>query len=271
MSENFSGKVIIITGSSMGIGKSLASLLGEGHAKLVINARNQEILLATEKELKGLGYEVISFAGDITSEIVCKNLVDTTVRHYGRIDVLVNNAGVSMRGTIDQLMPDVISTIFNVNTIAPVILTKMALPYIKLTKGSIIFISSLAGLRGLPFISIYSAAKMALTAVAEALRVENKLNGIHIGLVYVGYTAIESGKTAINYDGNPILLAERKGYLNDSTERVAKEIARNIAGRKKKTIIGVPGKLYAFLVRYLPGILELMVLRSHRKMEKFYQ
>jgi len=271
MKYNFSGKVIIITGSSMGIGKSLANLLGKNHARLVINGRNQEKLLATEKELKDQGYEVISFAGDVTREMDCKNLVDITLRHFGQIDVLVNNAGVSMRGTIEQLIPDVISTVFKVNAIAPVMLTQMALPHIKQTKGSIIFISSLAGLRGLPFISVYSAAKMALTAVAEALRVENKLDGIHIGLVHVGYTEIEPGKTAINYDGKPIFLAERKGYFNDTTERVAKEIAINISGRKKRTVIGVPGKLYSLLVRYFPGILELMVIKSHQKMKKFYQ
>jgi short-subunit dehydrogenase len=264
-------KVVVITGSSMGIGKALANLLGHNRAKLVINARNEERLIATERELKDRGYDVFSFAGDITSEAECRNLIDATLRRFGRIDVLVNNAGVSMRGTIEQLSPEVISTVFKVNAIAPVMLTQMALPYIRKTKGSIVFISSLAGLRGLPFISVYSSAKMALTAIVEALQVEMYSSEIHIGLVYVGYTEIEQGKTAIGADGKPVSLQDRKGFFTETTDEVAKKIMSNIAKRKKKTIIGIPGKLYAFLVRYFPGLLALMIRNTYSKTKKLYE
>ena len=176
-----------------------------------------------------------------------------------------------MRGTIGQLSPGVISTVFNVNTVGPVMLTQMALQHIRQTKGSIVFISSLAGLRGLPFISVYSAAKMALTAIAEGLRVETKADGIHIGLIHVGYTEVESGKTTIGADGKLIRLDERKGFFTDTSEDVAKIIAMNISKRKSRTVIGIPGKLFSFLVRYLPGILEIAILRSYGRMKKIYQ
>lgn len=271
MKNDFDKKVVIITGSSMGIGKSLAKRLGSYGARLVLNGRNEEKLVATEKELKDLGYETLSVPGDITIEADCRNLIVNTLQRFGRIDVLVNNAGVSMRGTIGQLSPSVMATVFNTNTIGPIMLTQMALPYIRQSKGSIVFISSLAGLRGLPFISVYSAAKMALTAIVEALRVESKADDIHVGLVHVGYTEVEPGKTTIGVDGKLITLDKRKGFFTSTSETVAKKIAINISKRRSRTVIGVPGKLFDFLVRFLPGILEMAVLRSYGRMKKIYQ
>lgn len=271
MNRSFTQKVVIITGSSMGIGKALAKYLGRRNAKIVLNARTKDKLLATEQELKKEGFEVISFAGDITKEEEAKGLINFTLQHYGKIDILVNNAGVSMRGMIETLSTDVISFIYQVNAIAPLILTRMALPEIKKTKGSIVFVSSLAGLRGLPFISVYCSAKMSLTGITQALRVEHYADNIHIGLVYVGITKIEAGKTAIGADGTLVLLAERKGYFKDTPEKIAQKIAQNILSRKKNTVVGIPGKIFAFLSRYFPNLLEMMVTRSYKKMQRLYK
>ncbi len=270
MKHSLNEKVVIITGSSMGIGKSLAILLGRKNAKLVINARNKGRLLATENELKNQGYNVISVVADITNEIDCRNLVETTMLQFGRIDVLINNAGISMRGTIGQLSAEVISSVFNVNAISPVILSQMVLPHIKNTKGSIVFISSLAGLYGLPFMSVYSAAKMSLKAIAEALRAESQSSGIHIGLVHVGYTEVEHGKSAMGATGLPIILEERKGIFVASKEVVALKILRSIEARKKRTVIGISGKLYAILVRCFPALVEWMMMNAYRKTKKYY-
>ena len=271
MSNSFKNKVIIISGGAKGIGKSLAYLLGGQQAKLVINGRNIADLLATKKELTDQGMDIIDVAGDITLEVDCQNLVNATIRHYGRIDILVNNAGVSMRGRFEELSPEVISTVFNVNTLGAIRLTRIALPHIKQTKGSIVFISSLAGLRGLPLLSIYSAAKMALTAIAEAMWVEHKSDSIHIGLVHLGYTEIDPGKTVIGPSGMPIQLEERKGFLMMTKEQAAQKIAKNISSRKRRTIVGWSGKAYYFLLRFLPGISELIVSDSYKKMKKAFK
>ncbi len=271
MSTFFNQKVVIITGSSMGIGKSLALLLANQNAKIVLNARSRDKLIATEKELKDAGYDVISFAGDMTLEADCQNLINTTIEHFGKIDVLVNNAGVSMRGAIEKLSPHVISTVFNINAVAPLMLTQMVLPYIKQTKGSLIFISSLAGLRGIPFLSVYSAAKMALTSIVQSLRVEHHSDGIHIGLVYVGITEIEKDKTALDAAGQSILLDERKGFYTNDTTYVAAKIARNIALRKKKTVIGISGKAYYFLIKYFPSLVGFLMIQSQKRMKKLYK
>lgn len=271
MKTYFEQKVVIITGSSTGIGKSLAILLGAYGAKIVLNARNPEKLAATEQELKRAAIDVIGIAADVTVETECVRLINSALQHFGKIDVLVNNAGVSMRGNLAHIVTKVVSDIFNINAIAPIILSQLALPYIKQSKGSLVFISSLAGLRGLPDISIYSASKMSLNAIAGSLRVEHYEDEIHIGLIYVGITEIEIGKTAIGHDGSDVLLNQRKGLFTNSTLEVAKKIAENIAVRKKQTVIGFSGKIYFLLVRYFPELVEFLLIRSQKKMKKLYK
>lgn len=271
MSFSFEQKVIIITGSSMGIGKALAKNTGNRKAKIILNARSAEKLLLTEQELKLNGFDVCSFAGDVTKEEDCLALIDFAIKQYGRIDVLVNNAGASMRGMIESVSPGVMTYIYQVNTIAPLILTKMALPHIKKNKGSVVFISSLAGLRGLPFISIYCSAKMALTAIAQALRIEQAADNVHVGIVYIGITKIEADKTAIGANGELVTLNERKGMFKDSPEYVANKIVQNIIRRKHQTVIGLPGKLFFFLSRYFPALLGFMINRSYKKMKALYK
>ena len=268
MKSFFNQKVVIITGSSMGIGKSLAMLLGKQGSHVVLNARNEDKLLATETELKNAGCNVISYAGDMSKEEDCNGLIAKTIEHYGKIYILINNAGLSMRGMMEQLSPNLVSTIFNTNTIAPIILSQKAIPYIKQTKGSILFISSLAAMRGLPLISIYCASKMALTAVSESMRIETKPDGIHIGIVYIGFTKAEDDKTVLNTEGIPILLGERNGAFNLTTNKVAKKISQNIELRKNKTVIGISGNLYYFLSKFFPRLLELIITRSQKQVKQ---
>lgn len=269
--KDFRDNVAIITGSSMGIGKAIASKLAKQGAKVVLNGRNQEKLNATTQELTELGHNIVSIQGDISNENDCRRLVSTTIEQFGRIDILINNAGVSMRGMVQELSPALINTVFQINTIGPFMLCQMALPHLKKTMGSIVFISSLAGLRGLPNLSAYSASKMALTALAESLRIEHLKDGLHIGLVYAGYTEIEEGKTTLNAEGQPVRLEERTGNLQHSIDEVAEKIIYNLANRKKQTVIGVTGYLYAFLLKLFPGLTDLIISHQHKKMSKIYK
>lgn len=270
MSYDFKGKIVLVTGSSMGIGKAVALDLALRGAKIVLNARNSDRLKATETEMQAQGFDVAAFAGDITLDHVAQELIDFTIRTYGSLDVLINNAGTSMRGAIETVSPDVVRSIYEVNTVAPLVLTKMSMPHIKASKGSIVFISSLAGLRGLPLISVYCSAKMALTALTDALRVEHQSDGIHIGIVYVGITEVEKGKNTIGAQGQLIPLDERKGIHVASTQHVAASIRKNITSRKKKTVVGLVGKAFNFMNRYFPFILEFATKRSYSKTKKLY-
>lgn len=269
--KDFRDKVAIVTGSSMGIGKAIASKLARQGAKVVLNGRNQEKLNAITQKLRESGFDILPVQGDISNENDCRRLVATTIEHFGRIDILINNAGVSMRGMVQELSPALINTVFQINTIGPFMLSQMVLSHLKKTKGSIVFVSSLAGLHGLPYLSAYSASKMALTALAEALRVEHLQDGIHIGLVYAGYTDIEKGKTTLNAEGQPILLEERGGNLKHSIDEVAEKIIYLLAKREKQTVIGVTGYLYAFLVKQFPALTDLILSHQHKKMSKIYK
>ncbi len=268
MTSFYDEKVVIITGSSMGIGKSLALLLGKQNAHIVLNARNEVKLLATETELKAEGCSVISCIGDVTKEEDCKKLIDIALAHFGKIDILINNAGISMRGMVEQIPASLVSTIFNTNTIAPIVLSQKALPHIKQTGGSIVFISSLAALRGLPLISIYCASKMALTAVAESMRIETKDHGVHIGLVFVGFTKSEKEKTVLNSEGNLTFLGERKGIFYNGISDVAKQISKNIKRRQKQTVVGVSGKIYYFFSKFFPRLMELIIIKSQKQLNR---
>lgn len=271
MSEVYNGKVVIITGSSMGIGKEVARLLAAQKAKVVINARNPERLRATESELKSEGYDVFAVAGDVSLDTDCHRLIDLTLKHYGKIDVLVNNAGISMRGRLEELSLDVISKIYEINVIGPVKLARLAISHIKKSKGSIVFISSLVGIKGLPLISVYSSAKMALTAIVESMRAEHVTENVHVGIVYVGYTEIEEGKTAMGKDGNAVTLDARKSFFVSSTATVAKHVVRNISKRKRRTVIGGIGITYTWLLRFFPRFMEYLTVTSYRKLKKIYK
>lgn len=271
MKKFFTDKVIIITGSSMGIGKALAEIVGRNHAKIVLNARNLDVLASTEKELRNSGYEVISLAGDITKEDDRRKLIEFTLARFGKIDVLVNNAGTSMRGNIEELSSELITSIFEVNTLGPLSLSRLAIPHLKKTKGSVVFISSLAGLKGLPLISVYSSAKMALTAIAESMRVELASDQVHVGIYYVGYTEVEKGKAALGPRGEKIALGERKGMMVSATNDVAKTIAGLIKRRSNKSVLGAAGKVYHVLALYFPRLVELLLINSYKRMKKVYK
>ena len=144
----FENKVAIITGSSQGIGKATAAVFLKEGATVVLNGRNEERLLAAAKELSASGGEVFYVVGDVSEEIQAKTLVDETIKKYGRLDLLVNNAGISMRGDFSELKPEAFKSVFDTNVIGVPNLTIPAMLHIKKNKGSIIFISSVAGMRG---------------------------------------------------------------------------------------------------------------------------
>ena len=138
-------KVVIVTGASSGIGKALVYELAECGAKIVLAARNIEELLNIEQDLKKKGTEVLSIRTDVTQEQECKALIEKTCQHFGRIDVLINNAGISMRALLEELDPAVLHKVMDVNFWGTVYCTKYALPYLLQSKGSLVGIISIAG------------------------------------------------------------------------------------------------------------------------------
>lgn len=266
-SEKFLGKVAVITGSSRGIGKAIALELALHGATIVLNGRDVSRLSDAENEIRNITENVFSVCCDVSTTEGGQLLIDETIKAYGKIDILVNNIGVSMRGNLADLNPEVFKTIFDSNVSGAVNPTIPAIKYLRITKGSVIFISSLAGIRGLPFLSAYSSSKMALRAIAESLRIEEKKNDLHVGLIYVGYTENDPGKETIAADGSKIILNPRKGKGVQTKNSVAKAVIKNISKRKFISVLTPIGKLNAFLQPRFPMLVENIIIRNLKKFE----
>ncbi|MFT4664101.1 MAG: NAD(P)-dependent dehydrogenase (short-subunit alcohol dehydrogenase family) [Polaribacter sp.] len=258
-------KVIIITGSSMGIGKVMALEMLKQGAKVVLNARNPERLNKTYQELKTAGHPVIAVAGDVSNIEDCKRIVTETLSAFGKIDALVNNAGISMEGEVTELSPDVFRKVMEVNYLGSVYPTQAVLPELKKTKGSVIFMSSAAGVRGLPGYSVYSSSKMALTALAESMKIELYPSGVHVGIAYVGFTQNDPDKTIYNADGEIIAQPIRTFIKAEPPINVATRVSKMISSRPFKQVFTPLGKLNAIVNRWAPSLGEWILRRNYFK------
>ena len=254
--------VVLITGSSKGIGRETARLfLAAGYA-VVINGRNPSKLSQTLSALDDGRGKLLAVAGDVTREKDAENLIGSALRSFGRLDVLINNAGISMRGRFEETTGEVFRRMFDTNLVGSAVVTRAALPALRESRGSLLFISSLAGLRGFPGIAAYSAAKMGLTAYADALRVELAGTGIHVGIVYVGFTENDPDKTVYRGDGSQEAITRSS---QSSQKDVAKAVYRVVRRRKKVSYLTVFGPLLRFAQRYFPSVVEFGLRRSAKK------
>ncbi len=270
-SQNFTGKVAIITGSSGGIGKAIAFELARRGASIVLNGRNSVRLNSTLKEISLIQSKIISVCCDVSSIEGGQLLINETIKAFGRIDILVNNAGISMRGNFADLNPEIVKTIFETNVFGSVNTAIPAIKYLRLTEGSIVFISSLAGIRGLPETSAYCSSKMALRALAESIRLEEAKYRLHVGLILVGITEHDDGKEIITADGSKRRLKARIGKSVQTKESVALAVIKNIIRRKFITVLTPIGKLNAFLQARFPDLVERIILNNLNKFHEGFK
>ncbi len=261
----FQNKVAIITGSSRGIGKATAIELAKKGAHVVINGRDCNRLSNAEQEIKILSQHVLAVCADVSKPDQAKLLIDKTIERFGRLDILINNAALSMRGYFSNIQPEVFQKILEINVLGVVNTTVPALPYIRDTKGSVVFISSLAAIRGMPNQSAYCSSKMALRAIAESIRVEEAGSGIHIGLIRVGVTEIEPEKQVLVANGSMLDLNYKTNVKVQSIHTVAQAILRNIRKRRNRATLTGIGKLLSLLQPVIPDTLEKILVRSASK------
>jgi short-subunit dehydrogenase len=263
--QNFKEKVAVITGSTRGIGKATAIALAKNGASVVINGRDPGKLTKTEHELRSLTENVLAVCADVSIPSQAKHLIDKTIERFGKVDIFINNAAVSMRGNFSELEPEVFKTVFDTNVMGVVNCTIPVLPYIKKSRGSIVFISSLAGIRGLPIQSAYCSSKMALRAIAESIRIEEKNSEIHVGLIFVGITENECEKKVFAADGSLMELNEISALKVHSLDSVAKAILTNLKKRRYRTTLTVVGKSLAIIQPIFPDLVERLLVFSVKK------
>jgi short-subunit dehydrogenase len=184
MGREIANQVIVITGASSGIGRETALALGRERSRLVLVARRKELLDVLRSEVEATGAKALSMALDLTQIEDVRRMVRETVETFGRIDVLINNAGFGFYGTVEKTPPPVVDEIFALNFKAPLYASQLAIPVMRAQgNGHIINISSVAGKRGLPLSGVYSATKFALDGLTQSMRLELKDTGIHVSII----------------------------------------------------------------------------------------
>jgi dihydroflavonol-4-reductase len=257
--KSFAGKVALITGASRGVGFATARALVLAGAKVVITARSEGRLEDSRRKLERLGAEVVAIPGDVGSWDEAKKMVAAAVENFGRLDLVINNAGVSMRGDFAELAPEVIERVTRTNLTGCLNVSSAALPHLLQSRGSLVFISSIAGLFGLPGASVYCATKMALTGLAESLRIELIPRGIHVGVVYLGFTEHDPEKRILAADGS---LTPPDRPAHHSQARAAKLIVNMISHRRRRLIMTPVGHLGWIIYRISPGLVEKAILTA---------
>lgn len=260
--KSFLNKVAIVTGSSRGIGSAIALALGKAGAKVVLNGRDEDRLRAVQSQLQTQQINATYFKGDVSNAQDAKDLIAFALHHYGQIDLLINNVGISSRGDLADLDPSVIEKVFKSNVFGTIFPTQAALPSLRETKGSIVFISSLAGIHGLPGLSPYSASKMALTSFVESLRIEENAQQVHIGMLQVAMTEIVHNKEVVAADGSKQVLVPRPKGKVLSMQAVAEDCLALIAKRRYKKTQTFIGKLNSLFNRISPVLVEKILLKN---------
>ncbi|MDX1904978.1 MAG: SDR family oxidoreductase [Thermonemataceae bacterium] len=245
-------KVVVITGGSSGIGKACAEVFGKAGAKIAITGRDELKLRQTQESLREAQIDCLAIIANADNQEDNVKMIADIIKNFGRIDILINNAGISMRALLEDCEVSVIRKVMETNFFGTVYATKYALPYIIASKGSIVGISSIAGYRGLPARSGYSASKFAMNGFLEALRTEVLPKGVHVLIAAPGFTASNIRNVALAKDGNIQGESPRDEEKMMTAEEVAQHILKAVLKRKSELILTKQGKLTVFLSKWLP-------------------
>ena len=256
--KTLANKIVIITGASSGIGEAMAKEYAAQGAKVVLGARSVQKLQLLAGDIRSKGGQAAYCGVDVTDPAECKELIDTAVREFGGIDVLICNAGISMRAIFDDVELDVLHKLMDVNFWGTVNCCKYALPYLQASKGSIVGISSVAGLHGLPGRTGYSASKYAMTGFLETLRIENLKKGLHVMIACPGFPASNVRFSALTADGSQQGETPRDEAKMMTADEVARIVAKGILKRKRLCLMENEGRATHFVKKFAPAFLDRM-------------
>lgn len=264
----FKGKVIIITGASSGIGLASARLFSSYGACLVLAARSMDKLHALETELSSDPSRILCIKTDVSVEEDCRKLIDETVKHFGRIDILINNAGLSMRASFKEADLSVIRRLMDVNFWGTIYCTKFALPWLLKSNGSVVGVISVVGYAGLPGRTGYATSKFAIRGFLETLRMEHQDDGLHVLVFAPGYTASNVRFAALLADGTPQGATPKDESNLMSADEVARKMAYGLYKRKREMILTSIGRMDVWLYKRFPRLMDKVQMYYIRKNEK---
>jgi short-subunit dehydrogenase len=258
MKEN---AVVVITGASSGIGLACAREFFKQGCRLVIASRNREALNALQDELNPDHKRILVVQTDVSKEVDCKALIDSTIDYFGQLDILINNAGITMRALFRDVNIQVLKQLMDVNFWGMVYCTKYAMPHLLASKGSVVGLSSVAGYKGLPTRTGYSASKFAMEGFLETLRIENLNTGLHVLIARPGFTATNIRNTMLNAEG----FEQGESHMDEERSMTPEQVARNIFKavnkRKNYMLLSSTAKLSFWINKFFPLFVDKMIFK----------
>lgn len=253
-------KVVVITGASSGIGKALAEKYAAEGFKLVLAARRLDRLQELQQKLNNV--EVLPVKTDVAKEEDCKNLVEKAIEKFGKIDILINNAGISMRAAFIDVESEVLRRLMDVNYWGTVYCTKYAMPHVLKQKGSIVGVISTGGYIGLPGRTGYSGSKFAVRGFLDTIRIEYLRAGLHVLVAAPGFTASDIRESALVADGSHQGSTPRDESKMMSAERCAAIMYRAIKNRRRKIIISFwDGKVIVLIAKLWAWVIDQVMYK----------
>lgn len=255
--SNFKNKVVVVTGGSDGIGKALVEQFLNLGAKVATCGRNYDKFYQLQQV--NAGKPLLVHTADVSIEQDCKNFIDAVIKTFGTVDVLINNAGISMRSMFADVELETLRKVMDINFWGTVNCTKFCLPYIIKNKGTVAAVSSIAGYRGLPGRSGYSASKFAVNGWMEALRTELLQTGVNVMWVCPGFTSSNIRNAALNKEGK----AQGESPLEEgklmTSEECALHIIKAIEKRRRTLVLTFTGKRTVFMNKFFPALADKLV------------
>lgn len=263
--RDLNGARILITGASQGIGRALAVEAARQGMKVLAAARSQQLLQELTAEVRGQGHVIETVAADVTAPEDRQQMADAALRFFGGLDILVNNAGIGATGHFADAEPDRLRRIMEVNFFGLTETTRVLLPILKKgTKPAIVNISSIAGKRGIPARSDYSASKFAVQGFSEALRAELAKDGVDVLVVCPGLTQTNFSQNMLEQKAL-VPLDHMRGM---TSEDVAHHILKSIRKGKNEVCLTLKGKLLVLVSRFLPRLVDMITKKKVRSLFK---
>jgi len=259
----FADQVVVVTGASEGIGRAFCIALAPQRPRFVLAARNRERLESLAEECRRLGAQARVVPTDVTAEDACRALIDSAVTAFGRIDVLVNNAGGTMWTRLDEIRDlSIFERLMRLNYLGSVYPTFHALPHLQQSRGRIVAVASMAGLIGVPTRTGYAAAKHAIVGFFDSLRVELLDSGVTVTLICPDFVVSEIHKRALGPDGRPLGDNPMANSKIMTAEQCAGLMIRAIERRERLLVTSGRGRLARWLKLLVPGAIERMAARA---------
>jgi NAD(P)-dependent dehydrogenase (short-subunit alcohol dehydrogenase family) len=261
--NDFRDNVVVLTGASRGIGRELALQLADQGARLALSARDAGALDELAELCRSRGGQAVAIPADVGEEAQCAALIERTVATYGRIDTLINNAGISMWALFEQVTDlSIFEKLMRINYLGSVWCTWHALPHLKKTRGRLVAVASLTGKTGVPTRSGYAASKHAMVGFFDTLRIELADSGVSVTVTCPDFVATEIRERAFGPDGHPLGVSPVQEGKVMTAETCARLILASAARRERELIPSARGKVGLWLKLFAPSLIDRIARKA---------